>query len=140
MYVVRTEKEGSGMFLQLKRVLNLDPPFRIEARASFPGHVLPHSLRCPFFGFLLTSHDMVCPSIYLILVYLFVCLRVGNLLDIKDCCFPSRTLSYALAGVAQWTEQRPENRRVAGSIPSQGTCLGCGTGSPVWGTLEATTH
>ena len=31
----------------------------------------------------------------------------------------------ALAGVAQWTECRPTNQRVAGWIPSQGTCLGC---------------
>ena len=29
-----------------------------------------------------------------------------------------------LAGVAQWTECWPTNQRVAGSIPSQGTCLG----------------
>ena len=29
----------------------------------------------------------------------------------------------ALAGVAQWIECRPTNQRVAGSIPSQGTCL-----------------
>ena len=34
----------------------------------------------------------------------------------------------ALAGVAQWIERRPANQRVAGSIPSQGTCLGCGPG------------
>ena len=34
----------------------------------------------------------------------------------------------ALAGVAQWSECRPVNQRVAGSIPSQGTCLGCGPG------------
>ena len=34
----------------------------------------------------------------------------------------------ALAGVAQWIERRPANQRVAGLIPSQGTCLGCGTG------------
>ena len=34
----------------------------------------------------------------------------------------------ALAGVAQWIELRPVNQRVAGSIPSQGTCLGCGPG------------
>ena len=34
----------------------------------------------------------------------------------------------ALAGVAQWIECRPENQRVASSIPSQGTCLGCGLG------------
>ena len=36
--------------------------------------------------------------------------------------------STALAGVAQWTECRPANQRVTGSIPSQGTCLGCGPG------------
>ena len=30
----------------------------------------------------------------------------------------------ALAGVAQWIECRPVNQKVAGSIPSQGTCLG----------------
>ena len=29
------------------------------------------------------------------------------------------------AGVPQWTEYRPANQRAAGSIPSQGTCLGC---------------
>ena len=28
----------------------------------------------------------------------------------------------ALAGVAQWSECWPKNQRVAGSIPSQGTC------------------
>ena len=30
------------------------------------------------------------------------------------------------AGVVQWTECQPGNCEVAGSIPSQGTCLGCG--------------
>ena len=34
----------------------------------------------------------------------------------------------ALAGVAQWIEHWPVNQRVAGLIPSQGTCLGCGPG------------
>ena len=32
------------------------------------------------------------------------------------------------AGVAQWTEHQLANQRVTGSIPSQGTCLGCGPG------------
>ena len=32
----------------------------------------------------------------------------------------------ALAGVAQWIECQPENRKVTGWIPSRGTCLGCG--------------
>ena len=35
----------------------------------------------------------------------------------------------ALAGVAQWIEHRPANERVAGSIPSQGTGLGCRPGA-----------
>ena len=33
---------------------------------------------------------------------------------------------FALAGVVQWIERLSVNREVAGSIPSQGTCLGCG--------------
>ena len=33
-----------------------------------------------------------------------------------------------LAGVAQWIEPGPANQRVMGSIPSQGTCLGCRPG------------
>ena len=37
--------------------------------------------------------------------------------------------SPALAGVAQWIECGPANQRVAGSIPSQGTCLGRGPGA-----------
>ena len=31
----------------------------------------------------------------------------------------------ALAGVAQWIECWPLSQKVTGSIPSQGTCLGC---------------
>ena len=34
----------------------------------------------------------------------------------------------ALAGVARWIECWPVNQRVAGLIPSQGTCLVCGSG------------
>ena len=34
----------------------------------------------------------------------------------------------ALAGVAQRIECQPANQRVASSIPSQGTCLGCRPG------------
>ena len=32
----------------------------------------------------------------------------------------------ALAGEAQWIECWPVNGKVVSSIPSQGTCLGCG--------------
>ena len=34
----------------------------------------------------------------------------------------------ALAGVAQWIECQPANQKVTGSVPSQGTCLGCRPG------------
>ena len=34
------------------------------------------------------------------------------------------------AGVAQWIEHWPANKRVASSIPGQGTCPGCGPGPP----------
>ena len=36
--------------------------------------------------------------------------------------------SWALAGVAQWTEHKSGNQRFIGSIPSQGTCLSCRPG------------
>ena len=45
----------------------------------------------------------------------------------------------ALAGVAQWIECQSANQRVAGLIPSQGTCLGCGPG-PRLGVCESQTH
>ena len=41
----------------------------------------------------------------------------------------------ALPGVAQWIECQPVNQKVAGSIPSQGTSLGCGPGTQL-GTCE----
>ena len=34
----------------------------------------------------------------------------------------------ALGGVALWIEHGPANQRVTSSIPTQGTCLGCGPG------------
>ena len=43
-----------------------------------------------------------------------------------------KNLCLALAGIAQWIERGPANQGVAGSIPSQGTCLGCRPGSQ-WG-------
>ena len=49
-----------------------------------------------------------------------------------------KTLS-ALAGVAQWVERWHVNQRVAGSIPSQGTFLGCGPGSQL-GAHETQPH
>ena len=51
-----------------------------------------------------------------------------------------REVLLALAGVAQWIECQPVNQMVAGSIPCQGTCLGCGPGPPVGGVQEATVH
>ena len=49
-------------------------------------------------------------------------LRLGKRLGI------GKLSSSALAGVAQWIEGRPENRKVAGLIPGQGTCMGCRPG------------
>ena len=40
----------------------------------------------------------------------------------------SKDIDQALAGIALWIEHGPANQRVAGSIPSQGTCLGCRPG------------
>ena len=37
-------------------------------------------------------------------------------------------MNQALAGVAQWIEHPPANQKRAGSILSQGTCLGFGPG------------
>ena len=45
----------------------------------------------------------------------------------------------ALAGVAQWIECQPVNQRVAGSIPTQGTCLGCRPGLQ-YGVHERQSH
>ena len=45
--------------------------------------------------------------------------------------FPAKG-NTALVGEAQWIECWPANQRVIGSIPSQGTCLGCRPG-PQWG-------
>ena len=42
--------------------------------------------------------------------------------------FFSKSPHPALAGVAQRIERWPANQRVTGSIPSQGTCLGCRPG------------
>ena len=43
--------------------------------------------------------------------------------------------TFALAGEAQWIECQPADQKFAGSIPSQGPCLGCGPG-PWLGTYE----
>ena len=50
-------------------------------------------------------------------------------------------LKFPLApvGEAQWIESQPAKQRVAGSFPSQGTCLGCGP-DPQWGTCERQPH
>ena len=51
-----------------------------------------------------------------------------------------RIVTRALAGVAQWTECRPANHRVTGSIPSLGHMLGLRVRSPVGDAQKATTH
>ena len=49
-----------------------------------------------------------------------------EILDLKTAIIKMK--NFALAGVAQWIECWPANRKVTGSIPGQGTCLGCGPG------------
>ena len=39
-----------------------------------------------------------------------------------------RRITQALNGAAQWVGHCPANQKVTGSIPGQGTCLGCGPG------------
>ena len=46
--------------------------------------------------------------------------RSGSLHEMK--------MGQALAGVAQWIKHLPVHLKVAGSIPNQGTCLGCRPG------------
>ena len=46
---------------------------------------------------------------------------------------------FGLAGEGQWIEYQPGKRRVAGLIPSQDTCLGCGLG-PQWGVRGRQPH
>ena len=50
-----------------------------------------------------------------------------------------KTTGFAPAGVAQWIECWPVNQRVACSILSQGTCLGCRPG-PQLGVCERQLH
>ena len=40
-----------------------------------------------------------------------------------------KTLILGLDGVAQWIECQSVNQKITGSVPSQGTCLGCGSGT-----------
>ena len=56
------------------------------------------------------------------------CDYVGLPWIIQDHLPMLRSVGLALAGVAQWIERWPANQRVASSIPSQGTCLGCWPG------------
>ena len=44
-------------------------------------------------------------------------------------CFSLNVFSGALVGMAQWIEHWPVNQKVASSLPSQGTFLGCRPGS-----------
>ena len=48
--------------------------------------------------------------------------------SLVSACPNIQILSPALVGVAQWIECWPVNQMVTSLIPSQGTCLGCGSG------------
>ena len=53
------------------------------------------------------------------------------------CVHAQNLYSGALTRVALWVGHCPTNRKVAGSIPGQGTCLGCGPGPQLGGVPEA---
>ena len=53
---------------------------------------------------------------------------VPRQVNTPDTMNPPREVKLALAGVAQGIELRPTNQRAVGSIPSQGTYLGCRPG------------
>ena len=65
-------------------------------------------------------------------------ITIGTVLNATE-LYALKVLNEALAGVAQWIECRPANQRVASSIPSQGTCLGCGPG-PQWRPCKRQPH
>ena len=56
-----------------------------------------------------------------------------------DSCSHCKEQYRALAAVVQWIEHWPVSQRIVSSIPSQGTCLGCGPG-PQLGTGEEQPH
>ena len=70
---------------------------------------------------------------------MYVCTYINKCAQILTLVLLDKEYRRALAGVAQWIERRPVNQRVAGAIPSQGTCLGCGPG-PQWGVCERQPH
>ena len=65
---------------------------------------------------------------------------VAVLDDLKSLSLLLIKMKTCLAGVAQWIERGLVNQRVAGLIPGQGTCLGCGPGPQLGALREAITH
>ena len=57
----------------------------------------------------------------------------------KDINALIKMYQYSPGGVAQWIECQPVNQTVAGSIPSQGTCLRCKP-DPQWGACKRQPH
>ena len=76
------------------------------------------------------SHCLAIESGHLLIVLTLLSLSVKMRIIMVNYIDYGRKISMtiALVGVAQWIECRPANQRVAGSIPSQGTCLGCEPG------------
>ena len=64
---------------------------------------------------------------------------LGSLSGPCEMASETEVMGPALAGVAQCIECWPANPRVAGSIPSQDTCLGFGPG-PQWGMHKRQPH
>ena len=52
----------------------------------------------------------------------------GKLLSYVQFTHSAKYIDTALTSMAQWVGHHPANQKVAGLIPGQGTCLGCGPG------------
>ena len=61
----------------------------------------------------------------------------SSIIDLNTFFCSYSIMILALTGVAQWIECWPENRKIAGSIPSQGTCLPADN-IPSWGCARDT--
>ena len=78
---------------------------------------------------------------FVLYVYVYICilLHMYYMYFVLYVFYYNLKISLALAGVAQWIDCWTANQKVSSSIPSQGTCLGCGPG-PCRGAPEATAH
>lgn len=129
---------SSSLFFQISQLsLQLNSPFSfwygifitsLQDIWSCPKHPLRHSAH----NSLNNTFNFVKIVIFLwwiwgfIFILVFPCHEVWQSYSVKTWAIALKNISTCLARVAQWTEHRPMYQQVAGSIPGQGICLGCG--------------